>query len=457
MRLTLEVLSGVEALRGSARSKVFASGGGTIGRTPNNDWPLPAAGVSRHHATIHWADGRFLVEDCSTNGMALNGQPLPKRQPQPMRAGDRLTIDEFEIGVSITEVAAAPARGLSGSLPLHDLGISGAPEPDSRADLLSAAEQGPLSAPMHTESADPLHLLLGGDPSPPAQPAAPPAESWNHSPNLSDHFTPPASRSAPPALGGGSAIPEDWDLSASQVLPDSPAVLPTPLPEERVVAAPPERPPAVAAAPVAKPAAPAPAQTNAGSLNELLSAAGLDPAAVTPETMQAMGEILKVVVEGMVEALRVRAQTKSEFRLDVTRAQPRGNNPLKFAANFEDAMYSLFLRKNPAYLGPVEAFRDGFDDLHTHQLAMLAGLRDAFESLLGEFDPATLRKEFDAQLKSLPLVMGSKSKYWELYETRFAARAADAEDAFRQLFGEPFSEAYDKQFRALKAARKERK
>lgn len=467
MKLSLEVLNKLELLRGGSRSKTFGAAGGSIGRTPNNDWCLPAPGVSRQHAAVHFADGRFLIEDCSSNGMALNGGLLPKRQPQPLRTGDRLTIDEFEIAVSVAEAPEpVQARGLSGSLPLHDLG-GVAPAVDSGADLLSAAEQGPLSLSAHTESADPLHLLLGGDATPPAEapPLTPPASSWNHSPNVSDHFTPPVATAAPPIASAG-GIPEDWDLNASQVRPQAPAipVIPPPPPQLAKPAPPPQIANPPPAQPRAMPSTQAPALRtvvpgtgSGGSLDHMLSAAGLDPATVAPETMQEMGEILRVVVEGMVEALRVRAQTKSEFRLDQTRAQARGNNPLKFAANFEDAMYSLFQRKNPAYLGAVDAFRDAFDDLHAHQVAMLAGFRDAFECVLREFDPARLRPEFDAQLKAMPLVLASKSKYWELYESRFVARAADAEDAFRELFGEPFAEAYEKQFRAIKNANKERK
>src|SRR5262249_14917805 len=130
------------------------------------------------------------------------------------------------------------------------------------------------------------------------------------------------------------------------------------------------------------------------------------------------------------------------------------NNPLKFSANLEDVLHNLFVKRNAAYLGPVDAFQDAFEDLRFHQVAMLKGVRDAFEGMLDHFDPGQLQKEFDRQAKKGALLqVQAKLKYWDLYceKVRDMVSNADADESFRELFGDAFAKAYEKELVRLKA------
>jgi predicted component of type VI protein secretion system len=49
------------------------------------------------------------------------------------------------------------------------------------------------------------------------------------------------------------------------------------------------------------------------------------------------GEILRVVVGGVMDVLQARQTLKNEFRLGVTTFKAADNNPLKFSANVDDA------------------------------------------------------------------------------------------------------------------------
>ena len=69
--------------------------------------------------------------------------------------------------------------------------------------------------------------------------------------------------------------------------------------------------------------------------------------------------------------------------MPVTTVQASENNPLKFSANAEDALHNLLVKRNPAYLGPLPAFEDAFADVRLHQMAMLHGVRAAFDALRG--------------------------------------------------------------------------
>jgi type VI secretion system protein ImpI len=160
-----------------------------------------------------------------------------------------------------------------------------------------------------------------------------------------------------------------------------------------------------------------------------------------------------------MDVLKARQQTKDQFNLGMTTFKRTDNNPLKFSADVDDALHNLFVKgPNPAYLGPVEAFEDAFEDMRNHQIAMLVGLRVAFEAMLSEFHPDHLQEQFDRQVKKGALVsMPARLRYWELYREWIHDMVRDADTSFRELFGDEFARAYEEQLRRLKAQGREGK
>jgi type VI secretion system protein ImpI len=455
MYLTLEVIGPNAGALGAGRRKVFTVDGGRIGRAPDNQMVLPGVGVHRHHATVRFINGVFFIEGVGTNGIAVNNPDivLPRNEPYPLKSGDKVFIDEFELVATASAtppvepsepavradatVAPATNRAARPAAPLIDLpDLSGSPD-----DL------------------DPLKQLnLGSSTAPPA-PATPrlPEQSWNHSSSLSDHFAPtPITPYGAP--GAAQAIPEDWDKTTfnKSKLEPAPAVPPPlsagPLAHglgARPVAPPP--PPPSHPAPMAH--APA-AQAEGGNFdwNAFLRAAGVDPATVPADTSEVLGHIMRSVVQGLIEVLRARSEIKTEFRMPVTQVKVSENNPLKFAANAEDALANLFGRRNPAYLPPKEAFDDALADVRFHQLAMLVGVRAGFDHLMSRFDPEQLEEVFSRQGRR-GLFGSSAAKNWEMYVERYKEMAADRDETFRRLFGEEFARAYEQQLAVLKRGR----
>ena len=90
----------------------------------------------------------------------------------------------------------------------------------------------------------------------------------------------------------------------------------------------------------------------APTLADVLAGAGFEGVAVTPELANSFGQILRVVVSGLMDVLHARQQIKEEFRLRLTHFRPADNNPLKFSANADDALHNLLIKRNAAYLGP---------------------------------------------------------------------------------------------------------
>ena len=185
-------------------------------------------------------------------------------------------------------------------------------------------------------------------------------------------------------------------------------------------------------------------------LRAFLAGAGLDRLELrgqdAGELMVTLGEIYRVIVQGMVEVLAARASVKNEFRVEQTTIQPFQNNPLKFSLGYEDAMENLLTKRGGGYMPPVEAVREGFEDIKAHQIATLAGMQSALTSVLGRFDPGKLEQRLESSSLLDSLLPGKrKARYWDAFHELYREIASEAEDDFHKLFGEAFAEAYERE------------
>jgi type VI secretion system FHA domain protein len=463
--LTLEATGPEADSLGPASRVRFRASGGTIGRTPDNDWVLPHALVSGHHAEIQFVNGTFLIIDTSTNGVFVNTltNRLSRGQPTPLDPGELLIIQPYRVRVSIDLPAGAGQPAATSEVALGGAAYpSAVPLPPPVQIPFDAPYDEPEPTPRPASSGDvvdPLEALgLAGS----AQPVrnVPRAEDLGRASALEDHFRPPVAIipeplvPEPPRSGG--LIPDDYDpMRDSGSLPaiDGPF---RPEPPRPAAARRPEPPRPHPGMPGPAPVA---ADTHRSSdLGEVLAGAGLPNAAIPPTLGHDLGSILRVVVTGVMDLLRARQQIKDEFRMQATRFQPEDNNALKFSANVGDALHNLLVKRNAAYLGPVDSFEDAFADLRNHQIAMLFAMRNAFESMLAEFGPERLQSQFERRVKKKSLLgAGPEAAYWELYRERAEELAKDVEETYRKLFGDRFVEAYEEQLEHLNTRKGRRK
>ncbi|HEY6924509.1 MAG TPA: type VI secretion system-associated FHA domain protein TagH [Steroidobacteraceae bacterium] len=496
MYLTLEVVSPQAASLGSDRRHVVSERGLTIGRVPGNDWVISDPYISKQHARITYANGSFFVEGLGRNAIAIGspGRTLPVNQPQPLRNSDHLFIDQYEVIVTVSlgePPGAAPASsgrsfanagaGALGDDPFAVLPASPSGAKSSLGSIPEVWDGGVAGEFVETAVLDPIDLLGGVKPE---EPPAMPAVNWQQASVLEEHFEPPAipdnwdrtnltyrdSAASKPVAAHPPIVPSQGRVSADGAAAAGPAAAAAPGPVPAVcfgrragdvVAVPrPAKPQAFRheAVNVSGPevksinAAAVPGPFNsAGAIGagfaELLRGAGLSERDMSPEMMQDLGKVLRVVVEGVMDVLRARREIKSQFRVPTTHIKAAENNPLKHSPNVESALHTLLVQRNPGYLSSVQAFEDAFADIRNHQVAMLEGLRVAFQSMLESFDPQELEKSF--QRPARRGFGGAKAKYWDFYVDRFAQLSKDA-DAFRRLFGDVFAAAYEKQLERLK-------
>jgi type VI secretion system FHA domain protein len=482
--LILEVAAPQPTSLGRSCRQTFRGNGGTIGRDQDNSWVLPHPKVSGHHAVISHENEVFYIEDLSRNGVCLNSSKnrLERGRPYALTSGDRILIDPYEIRVSITrDQNDATERGelsdiQSSDLPSYASDPFGNGDPFGPLPIASSGIESPgeesASRPL-----DPLELLnLVPKRVPPRK--VPSARDLERGLPLDGHYQPPAVMPAPasalPASVG--AIPHGYDPLAQDDAPfiqlpasselgrdERAADRPNQAEATPLAISPAHRSPAVRPIPPAQMPPPAEKALGRESVPDLasgdpacaadfaavLAGAGLDPGNVTPEVAHDFGQILRVVVSGVMDVMRSRQEIKDEFRMRTTRFRSTENNPLKFSANVDDALHNLLVKRNRAYLPAVEAFEDAFADLRHHQIAMLAGMRVAFESMLAEFDPDRLQQEFDRHLNKG--LVPAKLRYWDLFREKCQEIAKDREASFRRLFGDEFARAYEEQLKQLKA------
>jgi len=253
---------------------------------------------------------------------------------------------------------------------------------------------------------------------------------------------------------------------------------PQPAPAAR---APPSQPP-VQAAPSSPPAPPAattqlppdePAEVDlevgdTGELMRVASAAaadadwaqalqqGLGLAGVTlkPESARRVGELLRAMTRGTLELLTARMVAKRELGAAATQLRTRENNPLKFSPDVDAALSHLVGPAERGFLEPQTAVTEAFEDLRAHQVALLAGMRAALDTVMSRFDPSALEQRLApaGALDNL-IPANRRARLWSAYAEEYARIVGEIEDDFDALLGRAFLKAYQAQLQVLSDGR----
>jgi type VI secretion system FHA domain protein len=499
MQLIMTVLRCPDAVVPETRN--VSGGEYSVGRGPGVDWilPDPERLLSKRHFAVAFRAGVWQLADTSTNGTFLNRESdaIGAGDVRSLRDGDRLRIGAYEIEVRLTEEAMARAGGGAGSSPFADpFGMDpfgpARPErnPFDEPDHPSLSIR-PASAQLPPDF-DPLGSDLHETPfQGPTQP--------DHSPAMQDAFHVSAPVGQMPLHSGGiipgdDVLPDDWDKDLLEGI--SPGAGAPPPPVARAVPAPqppPQlRPAPVVPAPVAEPdvaspfeepevteplpppvvapppptpvaarrAPPPPPEPEAEDVADdgALLAAFLEGAGVhdaqpkdPPATMLALGKAFRNLVAGLRAVMIARASIKSEFRIEQTMIQARGNNPLKFSAGDDDALAALLGTGRRTDMAPHEAVADALRDIRLHELATMAAMQTAVRSLLDGLDPVKLRAASEQGGGMTLLPAQKKARAWDTYEALHAKTLQALADDFDSVFGKSFARAYERSLQDVSA------
>ena len=478
LKLTLTPLSG-----GERQERTLSRASLSIGRGSGNDWVLadPDQHLSRTHCMIGFEQGQYWLTDLSTNGMLVNGSRTPTQRESRtvLTDGDSVVLGGYRLAV-----AEVDERARTGNDPFGDRGdrADGPLDGDPLADPLSdpLGDGAPGGAGFHhpvafhapaTRAADPFDAVDQGhgrgrpiDPGQDLFQGATPSEQWK-GPAQRDDAAAVSHAFAAPRQAPVTAFEDiDFDALLGDMLPQ-----PNPSPAPALsVSAPAARPRVAVADPFdemlsAAPAAPAvppppvPPEPTAQPAPALLEAffegAGLALQRVPPDqqeaAMRAIGALFRAFTAGTRDVLMSRAEIKSEMRVEQTMIRSRDNNALKFSVSPEEALLALLAPSRPGYKQPLAAVEEAFDDIRSHELAVMAGMQTGLLALLKRFDPALLEARLQKGMLDGIMPGARKARFWELFCITYKDIAREAEDDFHALFGREFARAYTAQINKL--------
>jgi type VI secretion system FHA domain protein len=331
--------------------------------------------------------------------------------------------------------------------------VTPAPEPAAHP----ATHAAPPSAPWESEPAPPTAFAepaapIGGAPSggipsggapvvrqrtPKPAAAPPPTTGLDANP-----FNEPDQRpAAPPPFAAEAPLSAASPFDEPSDRPE-PVAVAAPAPAQPVRVAPPAQTPTQAAP---APTSAVPAMDDSGALAAFFKGAELSGAHPTDPMamMTGLGQAFRALVSGLRAVLIARATIKGEFRIEQTMIRARGNNPLKFSANDDDALTALLGVGRRTDMAPAAAIEDSLRDLRLHELATMAAMQVAVRAMLDELSPDKIRAGSD-QGGITVLPAQRKARAWDAFEAKHAAVVQALMDDFDSIFGKSFARAYER-------------
>jgi type VI secretion system FHA domain protein len=159
--------------------------------------------------------------------------------------------------------------------------------------------------------------------------------------------------------------------------------------------------------------------------------------------MSGLGKAFRALVSGLRAVLIARATIKGEFRIEQTMIRARGNNPLKFSANDDDALTALLGVGRRTDMEPAAAIEDSLRDLRLHEVAVMAAMQVAVRTVLDELSPDKIRAGTD-QGGMAVLPAQRKARAWDAFEARHSTIVRALVDDFDSVFGKSFARAYER-------------
>ncbi len=181
----------------------------------------------------------------------------------------------------------------------------------------------------------------------------------------------------------------------------------------------------------------------------VLEGLGLDEKDFGEIDVDCIGELMPVIIEGVMKALRTRERINNEFRVAVPTIRSVEKNPLNYSANSQQAIDNMFLTNSEGCMAPQQAFKEGLEDICDHQDAVLVAIRLAFNSVIARFSPEQLERQLGKHNNSVDVPEANQNNRWDRYSDYYTEIAGDMESTFQYFFGEAFVKGYESQRRRL--------
>jgi type VI secretion system FHA domain protein len=414
MALRLRVISEHRLRMGDKSTFVFGVSGGSIGRSSENDWVLPddMRYVSGRHARIVFHQGRYLLQDTSSNGTYVNDneRPLGGQNPHTLQSGDILRIGEYHVQVQIDSAtdftlddSALYATGSTSTRkrmpPPKDLGASLRLE-----NLLEASND---------QSSDELKPVNAF-----GQAVSARTRALMHTQDM------PKEPSTNPEL--------DTDAVARRIA--------------RLARAADRQQREKAAAPTAPVPAPPPvvhsttAHDNTPGLQAFCRGAGIGPETLPVDAHARMlhlaGQLLRECLLGLKESSRSQQESRNQLRVTYQK-EAADLLPSLERHSVEELIQELLKAHDSRRFDAIHWLRESFAGGRRHDDAMVRAMFAAFSDFIGRLDPRDLATRFERS--SRRKTMGN----WELYGEFYRSLCETPGNTLPHIFVETFAQNYE--------------
>lgn len=370
-----------------------------IGRYELCQWCLPDPDrvISGRHALIEKRSGEIIIKDISTNGVFINRsvEPLGDEGSHVLSIGDLITLGDYEIEVQL--YSHETKKQLSDNV--EDTEITG---PDKEIGIPSKELTDTLSSHKYKNRSIENEVFIG---------------------DIEDSFSVPKNENEPPRSESlDESIPEDWgdlfnnnvDESCSQ----EKQIKPEQFDDMNILSEPVQIKEKSSKETVVHHI------DEDGALSAFLRGMKISPTMLPTEQTEEwwfeMGESVNLLLTGLMDTLQKRADFKQSNRLLHTSFKRQENNPLKFSANFEDAIHNLYHRKSNSFLSSQRAIQEAFSDIDKHEKAMISGVHGAVKGVMQALNPdGFATNETDEGLFERWYSIKKKANYWQHYESLF--------------------------------------
>lgn len=181
----------------------------------------------------------------------------------------------------------------------------------------------------------------------------------------------------------------------------------------------------------------------ATDLRAFYAGLGFDPAAapaLTVGELEAIGQLTRIAVQGLLQVAEAAARTRQEARADNTTAPRRELNPLRMDAPLPTKLSYLF-GGAPAAVGfmpAADAVAQVAADLGAHERAMAQAVQEALQGVLADFDPEALKK----RLLGGGGRLFESARAWDAFARDYAERSGAQPAWVQQLLDRHFARAY---------------
>ena len=358
----------------------------TFGRSEQCDWTLPDPErvVSGTHGELIKFGDKYLIKDLSTNGTFVNNAVTPVGQGNEIALSDddMVSLGDYQISVSIQTDTDVFSLETSKSLSSAPPEVVSSPSEEEFVDLgLSASELLNESVPSDFQ----LDIGLVDDfidiPKPEKQSTV--SETLPKVDRQSEHLSTP-----------------NFD-------------------------------------------------TNGGELAAFVRGVGIDPMMIPSdnreEWFEQLGESFSLMLVGLMETLHNRAVFKQTNRLSHTAFRKSENNPLKFSANLEDAIHNLYNRQTASFLKPNAAIKEAFNDIESHEQALMKGVEGTVSSVMSLVEPTSIYSDALAKDTVINKVIPARkyAQSWKRFEDIHEKLSDDIINKESPFYLEDFAKHYE--------------